>query len=92
MTSESCVNYQKVIRDTASTQKNPCVLREILCRHRDFYVSTQEVVLTLCQPFQSNSETLCRHRKIAVYSTKSACVDTKNEGIFLQTNLVSTIK
>ena len=54
-------------------------------------MSTQEV-LTLCQLFQSNKETLSRHRKIAVYSRKSLCVDTKNKGTFAQINLVLNIK
>ena len=34
--SKSCFDRQKIIRDTVSTQKNPCVLREILCRHRKY--------------------------------------------------------
>ena len=52
-------------------------------------MSTQKV-LTLCQPFQSNKETVST--QIAVYSRKSLCVDTKNKGAFAQINLVSTIK
>ena len=31
LTSKSCVHRQNVIRDTVSTQRNPCVLREKFC-------------------------------------------------------------
>ena len=36
--SNPCVDNQKVNRDTVSTQKNPCVLRKFLCRHRKILV------------------------------------------------------
>ena len=80
LTSKSCVDCQTVIkRHCVNTEKSLCI--------QGNSVSTQEV-LTLCQPFQSNNETLCRHRKIAVYSRNN----TKNKGAFAQINLVSTIK
>ena len=84
LTSKFCVDRQKLIkRHSVNTEKSLCT--------QGNSVSTQEV-LTLCQPFQSNNKTLCRHRKIAVYSRKFTCVNTKNKGVFAQINLVSTIK
>ena len=46
-------------------------------------MSTHEVVLTLCQPFQSNLETLSTQENSCVLN-KFACVDTKNKGAFVR--------
>ena len=51
LTSKSCVDRQKVIkRHCVNTEKSLCT--------QGNSVLTQEVLM-LCQPFQSNKETLC---------------------------------
>ena len=47
---EPLCQQSKVNRDTVSTQKNPCVLREFLCRHRKYSrcVSHSEVIMKHC--------------------------------------------